>query len=229
MSREVTWIMDYYDFVNILEERRKYIKEVYGWEIPDLVFDDYLDCYADNEISGSPASIVDNLATNGDYRDIYDFIDYNSNDTDLIKTLNKAYCREDNSFCIYDVLDRLESHYGIHRYAYDNDSINFEVIKHYFESTIDELIENINCIEYFYELDEYEDKLILTIESNDNNVLNLIDDKIVETFNYLNESNTESHHLGILSFEKLESTDESSKSYKFDIFAFPFGYAIGTY
>lgn len=220
---EIAWYMDRNSVISTLEERRYYIEDKYGWEIPELVWDDFIQFvnYVE-ELYGSPSEIVDNIATNGDYEDIYDVI--NEYENDIIDLLNRCYDRERDSFNIYKKSREIENLTGAHRFPSEPFSIdNYYVIEKLFGETFYSL-KFSNNIKAIFEIDNRD--MVIRIKCIDKKDDEKFHKVIEKEFGYLMEKEVETYkHLGLLEIRKLEN-DENGWEYEIDFFSFPYMYFV---
>ena len=75
-------------YVTILEARKEQIEKYYGWTIPPIVWDFFIDLLRDGCVpeETEPAIVVDNIAVNGDYGYIADYI----NEDKTIESVRKS-------------------------------------------------------------------------------------------------------------------------------------------
>lgn len=224
---DITWNMDIEDFREILQSRRTFIEEKYDWFIPDLVFDEYIELSSGLEIVGSVSQIVDNIAINGDYTEICDFIDScdEEEEIELIKILNSGY--KDETFDMLDVKEKLCDYYDFISVPFESDS-NLDIVVSYFNRTMDNIFNKFHNSSYSYEIKDYECKIILEVKSKYKEELMSLNESIMSEFVYINEN--DSHHLGIVGFKRLTlNEDEMTASYEFDVFEFPLCYVIKSF
>lgn len=220
---EIAWYMDRNSVIATLEERRYQIEDNFGWDIPELVWDDFIE-FVDSlgELHGSPSEIVDNIAVNGDYEDIYDVV--NEYETDIIDLLNRCYDREEDSFDIYEKATEIEKLTGAYRFpseSFSND--NYYVIEKLFGETFYSLITSDN-IKAIFEIDDC--NMVIRIKCIDKKDDEKFHEMIKEEFGYLMEKEVETYkHLGLLEMRKLEN-DENGWEYEIDFFSFPYMYFI---
>jgi len=67
-KNRVTIEIDVYGYINILEDRREYIKEQFNWTIPDGIWEYFCRMLEDgcSVRDSNPSVVVDNIAVNGD-------------------------------------------------------------------------------------------------------------------------------------------------------------------
>lgn len=220
---EIAWYMDIDSVIATLEERRYQIEDNYGWDIPELIWNDFIEYIISiGELHGSPSKIVDNMVEYADYVDIYEII--NEYESDIIDLLNRCYDRNKNSFDIYEKSIEIEKLTGAYRFpseSFSND--NYYVVEKLFGET-------------FYSL-RFSDNIKAIFEVDDNNMtirIKCIDKKddekfhkmIEKEFGYLMEEEIETYkHLGLLKMRKLEN-DENGWEYEIDFFSFPYTYFV---
>lgn len=68
--------VDFETYVTILEARKEQIEKNFGWTIPPIVWNIFVDMLRDGCVPSdtNPSVVVDNIAVNGDYGYIEDYI-----------------------------------------------------------------------------------------------------------------------------------------------------------
>lgn len=217
---EIKWYMNRNSVIATLEERRYQIEDNYGWEIPELIWDDFIEFVVSlGELRGSPSEIVDNIALSGDYEDIYEVV--NEYGTDIVDLLNRCYDKNKNSFNIYKKSAEIKELTAAYRFPsepFTND--NYYVVEKLFGETFYTL-KLSNNIKAIFEIDEFD--MIIRIRCIDKKDEEKFHRAIENEFGYLMENEIKTYkHLGLLNMRKIENECE----YEIDFFSFPFMYFI---
>lgn len=79
--------IDVEDYIELLNERRAFVKEHYNWTIPDCLWDYFCDLVRECGLSGNtdPSFIVDNIAVNGDWGDFDNYKTHNETDEEFMQ------------------------------------------------------------------------------------------------------------------------------------------------
>lgn len=95
------------EYEEMLNQRREEIAQFFGWTIPDLVWDEYIDLCHDCGFNKSetPMVVVDNIAVNGDYGDFDDYKKDGESDEDFIDRAEGEALRvfPEERFVIYNI------------------------------------------------------------------------------------------------------------------------------
>ena len=99
--------IDIEDYIKLLEYRKKEIEKDYGWTIPDMVWDYFLSmlyegCFPSET---NPSIVVDNIAINGDYGLLGNYIHKGETKEEAVQRIEKdaLYYDEDYEYVIYSI------------------------------------------------------------------------------------------------------------------------------
>lgn len=83
----ITVNMDVEDFINLLNERKEYVEEHFGWiSMPDCLWEYFTDVYREvGSVNASINEIVDNAIVNGDYGEFDNYKWDNETDEEFIE------------------------------------------------------------------------------------------------------------------------------------------------
>lgn len=99
--------IDLEDYIKLLELRKNKIKKYYGWDIPDMVWDYFLNLLYDGCVptETNPSIVVDNIAINGDYGPLEEYIHKGESKEDAINRIEKEalYYDEDIEYVIMNI------------------------------------------------------------------------------------------------------------------------------
>lgn len=78
--------LDITDYISLLDERRNFVVEHYGWQIPDCLWECFCELVEECGVYGNtnPSYIVDNVIVNGDFGSFDDYKQYGEIDKDFI-------------------------------------------------------------------------------------------------------------------------------------------------
>lgn len=223
---EIIWYMDRDSVIATLEQRRHQIEDNFGWDIPELIWVDFIEYIISiGELHGSPSKIVDNIVEYTDYVDIYEIV--NEYETGIIDLLNRCYNRDEKSFDIYEKSTEIEEMTGAYRFPsepFSNDK--YYVVEKLFSETFHSLIFS-NNIKAIFEVDNH--NMLIRIKCIDEKNREKFHKLIDKEFGYLTEKEIKTYkHLGLLEMKKLEN-DENGWEYEIEFFSFPYMYFVSSF
>lgn len=104
---EITITFNMCDYIEMLEDRKAFVEEKYGWKhIPDCLWEYFINDIETNGIQGNatPMYVVDNAIVNGDYGDFDEYKDKDETDEEFYDRMvdNCYYINlEERVYCQY--------------------------------------------------------------------------------------------------------------------------------
>lgn len=97
--------IDLTDYIEYIEYRREFIEKTYDWCIPDVVWDYFINLLNEGCIptDTSASIVVDNIAINGDYGPLEDYIEKGETKEQAIQRIKQdaLYYDDDLEYVIY--------------------------------------------------------------------------------------------------------------------------------
>ena len=86
MNKSLKIEIDINDYINLLDERRNFVSEHYGWQIPDCLWEYFCEIVEECGVYGNtnPSYVVDNVIVNGDFGLFDEYKQEHETDDDFI-------------------------------------------------------------------------------------------------------------------------------------------------
>jgi len=99
----MTITIDVEDYIKLLNLRREEI----NWSIPDIVWDYFIQCLRDGifPTETAPSFVVDNIAINGDYGDLDNYVHKGESREEAVERLKDSalFVDTDKNYVIYSI------------------------------------------------------------------------------------------------------------------------------
>ena len=99
-------MIDLEDYIKLLDLRREEIKSL-NWTIPDVVWNYFIECLRDGILPTeiAPSFVVDNIAINGDYGDLDNYVYEGESREEAVERLKNSalFVDTDKNYVIYSI------------------------------------------------------------------------------------------------------------------------------